>query len=417
MNRLLPVTMIFTIAFVAGAVAAAPREISDHRWADVERIVAIGDLHGDYDGYIGTLRAAGLVDRRGRWAAGETHLVQTGDIPDRGPDTRRIIEHMAKLARHARRKGGRVHNLIGNHEAMNVYGDLRYVTDEEFQAFATARSERLRDRYFAAVLEDMESRNPERFEQLPEDFRQRWYKTHPPGWLEHRQAWNPNWDPDGDLYKWVAESRVAVQINDAIFVHGGISGFYCRDTLDSMTERAQTALAQSDPDNLGILTDEFGPLWYRGLSGIAPEAPPETVEAILREHEAARIVVGHTPTGGIIWPRYAGRVIQIDTGIGAAYGGHVAWLEITSEGVFAGYLPGKVELPRDAAGLVDYVERVAGLLPENQAARERLATLRAESETGSDESRVDGTTGDGGNNGGETENDRDSSIPICGTRL
>ena len=62
----------------------------------MERIVAIGDIHGDYEQYMKVLTAAGLVDRKGKWAGGETHLVQTGDIPDRGPDTRKIIEHLAE---------------------------------------------------------------------------------------------------------------------------------------------------------------------------------------------------------------------------------------------------------------------------------------------------------------------------------
>jgi len=152
------------------------------------------------------------------------------------------------------------------------------------------------------------------------------------------------------MFEWVSNARVAVQINDVVFVHGGISGHYCRDALQSMTEHAHAALKESDPDNLGILTDENGPLWYRGLAGVAPEAPSETVEAILDRHDARHIVIGHTPTGGIIWPRYSGRVIQIDTGISAAYGGHVAYLEITPQGLSAGYLAEKIELPGDAPG-------------------------------------------------------------------
>ncbi|HKL54238.1 MAG TPA: hypothetical protein VJ902_09775, partial [Wenzhouxiangellaceae bacterium] len=89
MNRLFLLSLL--LAF--GMAEAAPREISDHQWAGVERIIAIGDLHGDYANYIKTLRAAELVDHRANWVAGETHLVQTGDIPDRGPDTKKIIEH------------------------------------------------------------------------------------------------------------------------------------------------------------------------------------------------------------------------------------------------------------------------------------------------------------------------------------
>src|SRR6056297_2910734 len=150
--------MSMVLVFTGGCTVASEFERS-HNLSGIERIVAIGDLHGDWEGYIKTLRAAALVDERGRWKGGDTHLVQTGDIPDRGPDTRRIIEHMAKLARQARRDGGRVHNLIGNHEAMNVYGDLRYVTEEEFEAFATPRSKRLRERYLDAVLDDLSSRD------------------------------------------------------------------------------------------------------------------------------------------------------------------------------------------------------------------------------------------------------------------
>ena len=97
------------------ALCAAPRQLDDYRWEGVDRIVAIGDLHGDYDSYLSVLQSAGIVDEQAHWIAGQTHLVQTGDIPDRGPDTRRIITHMAGLAREAQKRGGRVHNLMGNH--------------------------------------------------------------------------------------------------------------------------------------------------------------------------------------------------------------------------------------------------------------------------------------------------------------
>lgn len=410
---------MFCLLFAVGAAEAAPRDIDNHRWADVERIVAIGDLHGDYDNYMATLQAAELVDRRGNWVAGRTHLVQTGDIPDRGPDTRRIIEHMARLARQANRNGGRVHNLIGNHEAMNVYGDLRYVTAEEFAAFATSRSEALRERYLDAVLDDMSSRDPARFAALPDDFRDQWYASRPLGWVEHRQAWNPQWNPDGEMFEWVANARVAVQINDAIFVHAGISGHYCRDTLASMTERAQADLASGDPGDESILTDQYGPLWYRGLAGVAPEAPPKTVDSILRNHDARHIVIGHTPTGGFIWPRYDGRVIQIDTGISDAYGGHVAYLEITPGGLFAGYRSQRIELPADGTGLEAYLETLVQLFPDNDAVREKLGAVRATKATESEPHATEDGRGDvaGEDRLAAARTDPSSATPICGTRL
>ena len=42
----------------AGQALGEARQIDDYHWEGVGRIVAIGDLHGDYAQYIETLRAA-----------------------------------------------------------------------------------------------------------------------------------------------------------------------------------------------------------------------------------------------------------------------------------------------------------------------------------------------------------------------
>lgn len=361
---------------------ASPRQIDDYRWEKVERIVAIGDLHGDFANYMRTLQAARLVDARGQWSGGETHLVQLGDIPDRGADTRKIIAHLGKLADQARRKGGRVHTLLGNHEAMNTYGDLRYVSAGEFAAFAGRDSPQWRDRYYENVLADMKSRAPERFASLPGDFRETWNANHPLGWVEHQRGWNPKWNPQGEYFAWAMQDKVAVQINGLIFLHGGISAAYCRNSLASLTEKAREALRRSDPATPSILTDENGPLWYRGLAGVEPVAAAETVDAILEQHGAGHIVIAHTPTQGAIWPSYSGRVIQVDTGLSAAYGGHVAYLEVTADGMRAGYPSGKIDLPSDDAGRLGYLRQVIALQPENSGLEAQLSALEHPAQAG-----------------------------------
>jgi hypothetical protein len=367
-----------SLAFLVltGLAFADARQVDEYQWEGVDRIVAIGDLHGDYDHYLAALQAAGLVNRKGKWSAGDTHFVQTGDVPDRGPDTGRIIEHLQRLGKEAQRKGGRVHSLIGNHEAMNVYGDLRYVHEGEYAAFVTRGSKTLRDRYFDLYMQSLEANAPERFAELPDNFREQWDMQHPLGWVEHRQSWDPAFSPDGEDANWVLGNKVAVRINDTVFVHGGISGYYCQNSLASLTDKVVAALANFDPATPGILEDEFGPLWYRGLSGDESPAAPETVDAILANHGAKHIVVGHTPTSGVIWPQYDGKVIMIDTGISAAYGGHVAYLEITPDGVFAGYPSGKFPLPSGGEDLVAYLEKVSGLNPDNPYLQKRLKLLR-----------------------------------------
>ncbi len=367
---------VLSILLFSSLVFADAKEIDEFQWEGVERIVAIGDLHGDYENYMATLSAAGLVDKKGKWIGGSTHLVQTGDIPDRGPDTRKIIDHITRLGKQAERKGGRVHNLIGNHEAMNVYGDLRYVSDGEFAAFVTKQSETLRNRVYEITMQNLESSNPEAFAALPENFREEWNLRHPLGWVEHRQAWDPAWNPEGEYAKWVLSKKVAVRVNNILFVHGGISGFYCQNSLDSLTEKALGKLQKFEPGNGGILEDEFGPLWYRGLSGEKPEAVEETVDAILSRHQVDHIAVGHTPTSGVIWPRYQGKVLMIDTGISRVYGGYIGYLEMTPEGLFGGYANGKVPLPVNDSGLIPYLEKVIALNPDNAYLQERLEQLR-----------------------------------------
>lgn len=369
------VALLACLLFANLAMAGA-RQIDEYQWEGVERIVAIGDLHGDYDNYLAALRAAGLIDKRNKWSGGKTHFVQTGDIPDRGPDTRKIIEHIIKLGKQAKKKGGRVHNLIGNHEAMNVYGDLRYVTDGEFEAFATRNSARLRDRVYEKTMQNLTASNPDALANLPENYREEWNTQHPLGWVEHRQAWDPAWNPDGEYANWVMNQKVAVRINGGLFLHGGISGFYCQNSLDSMTEQVISKLRNFVPHNGGILEDEFGPLWYRGLSGVPPDALDETVDAILARHGASHIVVGHTPTSGVIWPRFDGKVVLIDTGIASAYGGYVGYLEITAEGLFGGYPKGKLPLPMDQEGLIPYLQQVIAMDPDNRYLQQRLEQLQ-----------------------------------------
>ena len=403
--------IILALLLSANLAFADATQIDEFQWDGVERIVAIGDLHGDYENYMATLKAAGLIDKKGKWSGGKTHLVQTGDIPDRGPDTRKIIEHITKLAKQAKKKGGRVHSLIGNHEAMNVYGDLRYTSEGEFEAFVTRDSAKLRDRVYQMHIQRLEAGDPEGFAALAgADFRNEWNLKHPLGWVEHRQAWDPAWNPEGEYANWVLDRKVAVRINDNLFLHGGLSGFYCQNSLDSMTEQVVDKLRKFEPGNSGIVEDEFGPLWYRGLSGVEPAAVDETVDAILAHHKVSHIVVGHTPTSGVIWPRYDSKVVMIDTGIASAYGGHVAYLEITPEGLFAGYPLGKLPLPASEADSIAYLEKVIIMDPDNPYLQERLEQLLHPAVPELPEAEADAEAGVEGEAVPQSESE---PIPIC----
>ncbi len=129
---------------------ALPFSVSAGEWhfSGVERVVAISDIHGDYDAMVTTLGVASVIDEGLKWVGGDTHLVITGDLLDRGPDSRQVMDLVMRLEGEAVAAGGRVHQLIGNHEVMNIAGDLRYVVMQEYAAFADEESEQERERWY-----------------------------------------------------------------------------------------------------------------------------------------------------------------------------------------------------------------------------------------------------------------------------
>jgi len=371
--KLLHVLLIL-IFLTPGLADAKAKKIDDYHWTGVERVVAIGDLHGDYGRYIEVMKSAGLINKSGKWSGGKTHLVQTGDITDRGADSRKIIDHLVKLSRQAKKKGGYVHLLIGNHEAMNVVGDLRYVSPGEYAAFATKNSPRLQNMQWERQVEWMQVNIPEFAEIDLEAYRTEWEKQVPLGWVEHRQAWSFN----GKYGKWVEGSHVAIQVNDTIYLHGGISAKYCKFSLQSLTEQVIAAMQIHDPSVITIVNDPLGPVWYRGLAQEEEtELFSQTLDNILERYGAKRIVIGHTPTGGVVWPRFDQRVVANDTGIAAYYGSHKGLLELTSDGATAIYGEQRIPLPTLNNEREDYLRAVIEVDSNNAQLKERLARMLA----------------------------------------
>jgi len=205
-------------------------------------------------------------------------------------------------------------------------------------------------------------------------YRKEWEQRVPLGWVEHRQAWSLS----GDYGKWVEGNQVAVQVNDTIFLHGGISEKYCQFSLQSITEQVIAALETYHPSTDSIVDDPWGPLWYRGLAQEEEtEVFSQTLDNILNRYGAKRIVVGHTPTGGVVWPRFDQRVVVNDTGIAAYYGSHKGVLELTADGATTIYGDKRIPLPTSNEGREDYLRAVIEADSNNGQLKSRLAKMLA----------------------------------------
>jgi hypothetical protein len=318
-----------------------------------ERIVAVADAHGAYERFVAILRAAGLVDSRQRWSGGRAIFVQTGDVLDRGADSRRILDLLRRLDGEASRAGGRVHALLGNHETMRMIGDLRYVSAEEYAAFRTDGSEDLRERYYRALAARAATQAEGAGEPFAEEaFRARFLEATPVGFAELVLAFGP----DGDYGRWLRERDTMVRINGIVFVHGGISpavalsGLSGCAAINSMV-RSELAASQSMmPEQLAtlLISREDGPVWYRGLALEDEAAFAPQVDAVLQQLNARMIVIGHSvAAGGRVTPRFGARVVQLDTGMldGSFFpGGRASALEIKDGTLTAIYEDRREEL-------------------------------------------------------------------------
>ena len=327
-------------------------QADEWHFSDVERIVAVSDIHGAYDALIQTLQVADVIDEDLAWSGGKTHFVVTGDLLDRGPDSRLVMDLIMRLEHEAPLAGGRVHQLIGNHEVMNLTGDLRYVADEEYAAFLDMESEEEREYWYKRFRRDYQADSNEA------TVRWRFDDKAPPGYFGHRKAFRY----DGPYGKWLLQKPIMVVINDTVFVHGGIPPFVAEYGLDGvnvdlkenlhdfLTTRAvlenKAVLSPIDrfkeiPEVLtrkakaGRLLDielrtaqmaidlgdsplhgPAGPTWYRGTASCNSLIEGDSLNAALDVVGAQRVVIGHTTTiTRRVQQRMNGRIIEIDTGM------------------------------------------------------------------------------------------------------
>jgi hypothetical protein len=300
-------SLLLTLILFAGCAGADTLPAA--RQPPAARILAIGDVHGDLTATRQALRLGGAIDENDRWIGGSLVVVQTGDQLDRGDEERAILHLFDRLTREAARAGGAFHALNGNHELMNVQGDLRYVTPGGYRDFQGRMGN-------ITVVDTAQA------DSLLAQF--------PPEQRARVAAFRPG----GPYARMMARRNTILMIGENVFVHGGVLPVHAGYGIEAINEEIRAFMRGEAPAPESSHGAD-SPIWDRTYSQDVDDAACLTLGETLDLLGARRMIVGHTPHRGGIASYCDERVWVVDVGMAAYYGGPIEVLEIRGDAVRA----------------------------------------------------------------------------------
>lgn len=359
----------------AMGVCAADRTGAPFHFTNVEKIIAISDVHGAYDAMVDILQQAGAIDESGNWSGGKAHLVIVGDLLDRGPNSRKAMDLVRALETQSAAAGGGTHLVLGNHEVMNMIGDMRYVSAAEYAAFADDETAQMRDNAWQGYAQF------HNLETADDSARARFDESYPDGYFALRNAFSLS----GSYGQWLITKPVILTVNQTAFMHGGLSESAAKTSFEKLNRTSTQQLTDylTEFDNLvsagalpyasdynerynmlekgkaevaagrrnwseetlksanrlqelqgAFVHSQQSPLWYRGNVGCGELIESDRLEDALEAAGMTRLVVGHTPTPQRrVLSRWGGDLYEIDTGmLNVYYKGRASALILEEDG-------------------------------------------------------------------------------------
>ncbi|MBD0374757.1 MAG: metallophosphoesterase [Bacteroidota bacterium] len=237
-------------------------------YKEAPRLFVVSDIEGQYEQFKKLLWAAGVMDQQFNWTFGNGHLVVCGDVFDRGSQVTECLWLIYNLEEKAKRAGGYLHFILGNHELMNLNGDQRYL-------------------------------NPKYLEVA----------------RQNAVDYNSFYTDQTELGRWIRTKNIMEKIGDLLFLHGGASPYINQveqpiDSINLLARSYYDKLNDSLPPIAQLLLLDYGPIWYRGYY-LAPRATQQQVDSTLKLFRVKKIITGHTPVEQIT-AFYEGKVINVD---------------------------------------------------------------------------------------------------------
>ena len=240
-------------------------------FSKVSKQFVVSDIEGNFGAFRKLLQGNNVIDASYNWTFGNGHLVLTGDFVDRGNQQTEVLWLIYSLEEKAKAAGGYVHYILGNHEIMNMSGDLRYLHAK---------------------------------------------------YVEHAILLNENitalYGDNTELGRWLRTKNVIEKVGDVLFCHGGISAAVNRMDLSisKISKLVRPYYADStyqyNTPEADTLYSDAGPFWYRGYYNGVVKASMMQVDSTLSAYRVKHIATGHTVIADTISALYNGKVLNTD---------------------------------------------------------------------------------------------------------
>ena len=281
----------------------APTEEDIIELEENQRVVCLGDVHGDLQGLKDFLEIAGVY-KDDTWVGKNTILVQCGDVLDRGSEELACMKLLAKMSNEAKQQGGKVILLFGNHESMNAMGLFQYaVSDVEYE------------QVLGPIVDG---------ELGTQNWRVQYVGNQPARWATY--------EPGGLLASsFMANMKMAVKVGRTVCVHAGLTAQHLEDYggIEGMNRQAKewftsntTNVIYNNKGEYTSLRDPWieaearqtsyinslppflngggiSPIWMRDYSSpndLPPRNPKaqSMIDAALEKVDCDRMVMGHS---------------------------------------------------------------------------------------------------------------------------
>ena len=251
----------------------------------VKNIAALSDIHGQYDLAIKLLKNNKIIDKNLNWNYGKGHLVIVGDIFDRGNKVNEMLWLVYNLENQARKKGGKVHFLLGNHEYMVLHQDVRYI-NEKYKTTTSLLNLPYDELYSNKTV----------------------------------------------LGRWLRSKPTIIKINNSVFVHGGISKDFLAQrefNIEAINEVMRKSIdrTKSEMKSTNFYDEYYGKkslIWYRGY--FTDHLADTEISDILHQVNSDHIVVGHCSNEEVV-QLFDGKIYGVDSSLKNGKYGEILFIE------------------------------------------------------------------------------------------